>query len=244
MSVDYDKISQTYDHVRQADAELVTQFLRYIETVQSPKVLEVGCGTGNYLDAFQHMIEGEFYGVEPSAGMRQKASAKNAAITVYAGDACHIPCESAMFDLVYMVDVIHHVTDYVQMFAELRRVLKPNGKLCIVTQSHEQIAKRPIAQFFPDTVAVDQSRYPDIDDIATYAQGFDLLATVAYKEAEPVVLGRDFFELVQHKGYSMLHLISDAAYEQGLVQLEQSLSMGTIDALGAGYTLVWLSPQR
>jgi hypothetical protein len=42
----------------------------------------------------------------------------------------------------------------------------------------------------------------------------------------------------------MLHLISDAAYEQGLVQLEQSLSMGTIDALGAGYTLVWLSPQR
>ena len=41
-----------------------------------------------------------------------------------------------------MTDVIHHVPDVDRMFEEIERVLKYEGKLCIVTESHVQIDDR------------------------------------------------------------------------------------------------------
>jgi len=56
------------------------------------------------------------------------------------------------------------------MFAEIYRVLRPLGKACIVTQSHQQIDDRPIVQFFPGTARVDKKRYPDIREVISAAE--------------------------------------------------------------------------
>jgi len=219
MLVDYNAISQVYDDVRRADVDLINAFAQDVTLSASAHILDIGCGTGNYTDLVQRLTGATVYGVEPSAGMIARARRKNSALVLKQGDAAHLPFEAGLFQFVYMTVVIHHVPDIGAMFAEIRRVLRPDGRVCIVTQSHAQIAVRPIARFFPATVRVDQSRYP---------------------EGDPVELGDDFLALVQKKGYSMLHLISDDEYAAGLRDLETQLAHGPITLPSAGNTLVWL----
>jgi len=242
MLVDYNAISQVYDDVRRADVDLINAFAQDVTLSASAHILDIGCGTGNYTDLVQRLTGATVYGVEPSAGMIARARRKNSALVLKQGDAAHLPFEAGLFQFVYMTVVIHHVPDIGAMFAEIRRVLRPDGRVCIVTQSHAQIAVRPIARFFPATVRVDQSRYPDIPQIAAAAEAHGCLSlkTQGLWEGDPVELGDDFLALVQKKGYSMLHLISDDEYAAGLRDLETQLAHGPITLPSAGNTLVWL----
>lgn len=239
-TVNYDSISKIYDDVRRADLDLIQHFLNALDMNSSTRVLDLGCGTGNYLDLFQRVSVGQFYGVELSIEMGLKASHKNNHIAITTGNAYNIPFHDSCFDFAYMTDVIHHISDYGQMFDELSRIMKPNKQVCIVTQSHQQIEKRPIANFFPDTIRIDQARYPQIDDIVQSATSFELQKIIAIQEQDPITLGIDFLELVHKKGFSMLHLISDSAYARGLKQLKLALKQGDIEATQAGSTLIWL----
>jgi SAM-dependent methyltransferase len=241
--VNYNEISQVYDDVRQADIELINSILQEIEIEKETRVLDIGCGTGNYTDLLQKVTQGEVYGVEPSKGMLGKAKAKQSKVVFKQGNAAELPFEDEFYDFVYMTDVIHHVPDIGAMFAEVNRVLKEKGRVCIVTQSHQQIENRPIARFFPGTVAVDKRRYPDIPEIIANAedQGLKLVKNAVLNENARIELGQEFLELVKKKGYSMLHLISDEEYYKGLQQLETELMKGNITVKLSGETMVWLT---
>jgi SAM-dependent methyltransferase len=185
----------------------------------------------------------QVYGVEPSEGMIDKARQKNSQVIFKQAAADDIPFETDLFDFVYMTDVIHHIPDIRKMFAEIRRILKPQGKVCIGTQSHKQIEARPIAQFFPGTVRVDKERYPDIDQVIAAAQfgGLVYLKQEILFERETVELGAGFLELVRKKGYSMLHLLPEQEYRTGLAKLDTALQNGSLQARAAGETLVWFT---
>jgi ubiquinone/menaquinone biosynthesis C-methylase UbiE len=242
--VNYNEISKIYDDVREGDVILINHFLRELPTHGSLKILDIGCGTGNYTDLFQKITQAkgcQVCGIEPSEGMLSKARTKNSQVLFKQATAEDIPFEDHFFDFIYMTDVIHHIPDIRKMFLEIHRVLKPQGKVCIVTQSHKQIEARPIAQFFPGTVRVDKERYPDIDEIIAAAQfgGLVSLKQEILFEKEASELGTDSLELVRKKGYSMLHLLTEQEYQTGLAQLEQALQYGPLSARAAGETLVW-----
>lgn len=241
--VNYDEISRIYDDVRAGDVELINTFLEEIDLDETCNVLDIGCGTGNYTDLLQKVTHANVFGVEPSEGMIQKARQKNPEITFNVGDAASLPFDDTFFDFVYMTDVIHHVPDITVMFQEIYRVVKPGGKVCIVTQSHKQIESRPIVQFFPGTAAADKGRYPDIKEIIETSQNaaFHFMKTVIVEAGKEIELDQRFLELVQKKGYSMLHLISEEEYQTGLQKLEAALQQGNITSQSAGGTLVWFS---
>lgn len=240
--VNYNEVSQVYDQVRAVDRAIIECFLQGVTLDESSMVLDIGCGTGNYTHALQQATRAHIHGLDQSEGMLAKARRKNAAIDFRQGDAQQLPYADAGFDFVYMTDVIHHVPDIHKLFAEIRRVLKPSGAACIVTQSYAQIERRPIARFFPATVAADKARYPDIPEIVAAAamQGLALVRVESSGEGEPTVYDRRFLEQVRARGYSMLHLISAEEYARGLAQVEAQLSQGDLVVYKAGKTLVWL----
>lgn len=246
--VDYEQICRIYDDVREGDVLLLKHFLEELPSLGALNVLDIGCGTGNYTDLFQKITQDRCYsihGIDPSDGMLSKARQKNGFITYQAGTAEQIPSQANFYDFVYMTDVIHHIPDLHKMFAEIFRILRSVGKTCIVTQSHAQIEHRPIARFFPGTVRVDQRRYPDIPAILQVAErnGLYHLKTEFIFEGEEMELGADFLELVQKKGYSMLHLLPEHEYQNGLRALEDALKNGPILSESAGETLIWFSKQ-
>ncbi|MGE5776740.1 MAG: class I SAM-dependent methyltransferase [Chloroflexota bacterium] len=242
--VNYNEISKIYDDVREGDIVLINHFLQELPSEDGLNILDIGCGTGNYTDLFEKVTREKHYrihGIEPSEGMIGKARRKNNRIVFKQATAEDIPFEDNFFDFVYMTDVIHHIPDIRKMFAEIRRTLKPQGKVCIFTQSHRQIEARPIAQFFPGTVRVDQARYPDIDAIIAAAQlgGLIHLKQEVLFEGEALELDAAYLELVRKKGWSMLHLLSEEEYQTGLRKLEEALQHGPLPARMAGETLVW-----
>ncbi len=246
--VNYNEISKIYDDVREGDVTLINHFLQELPSDDGLRVLDIGCGTGNYTDLFQKVTQArqyQVYGIEPSEGMISKARQKNSQIVFKQANAENIPFEDQFFDFVFMTDVIHHIPDIRKMFSEIHRILKSQGKVCIFTQSHKQIEARPIARFFPGTIQVDQERYPDIDKIIAAAQlaSLSFLKQEVLFEGEPMEVGTGFLELARKKGYSMLHLLTEQEYQTGLRQLESALQHGPIQARMAGETLAWFTKE-
>lgn len=246
MQVNYNNISKNYDDVRNADLELINMFLKMTMINENTKVLDFGCGTGNYADKLQRITGARVYGVEPSEGMREKARQKNASLSIVEGNHENIPFEENFFDFIYMTDVIHHVPDINRMFEEINRVLVGEGKLCICTQSHNQIENRFYVKYFPSTAIVDKKRYPDVDVIKTVGEknGLRYLKNIIMGEGDIINVDMDFVELVRNKGYSMFHLIPEEEYEKGLLKLEEDMNKSGLAVKISGDSLVWFIKEK
>lgn len=238
MKVNYNDISKIYDLVRKEEENVLRLFLDEIEITGSFSILDVGCGTGNYTNLLQRLTKKEVFGLDSSSGMLEKARQKNYQVSFVLGSAIEIPFEDNKFDFVYMTDVIHHIKDVNQMFKEFYRILKTNGKVCVMTQSHHQIDMRYMSEFFPETADVDKKRYPDINQIINSATNNNLLflKTQIVEEEIACRLDQNFLELIEKKGYSMLHLIDDVDYLKGLEIVREEIPC---IRKSAGCTLVW-----
>ena len=239
-SIDYDSVSKTYDLVRAGEPEMIFHMLEESVPDSGSKVLDVGCGTGNNTLLFKRAVDARVFGLDPSYGMLEEAVAKAPEIAFVQGTAESIPFPKGLFDMLFMTEVVHHLSSLEPAILETVRVLKPGGYLCIVTQSHEQIGQRMTSRFFPATVDVDKARYPDIPVIesAMLEAGFNGISSKSYKFS-PVILGPEYLETVSRKGYSMLHKISDNAYQKGLESLRLAYDRGEQLDYAAGYTFVW-----
>lgn len=99
---------------------------------QGKRVLEIGFGLGSDLLSW---AEGgaEVHGVDITEEHLRLAT-KNFALhgcgtRLQLADAAHIPYPDDYFDIVYSNGVLHHTRDIEESLAEVRRVLKPGGRL-------------------------------------------------------------------------------------------------------------------
>ena len=61
-----------------------------------------------------------------------------------------------MADLVFMSQVLHHLTDSPKALMEIRRVLKLNGILCVRQTTQENLDSYFYQRFFPAARTVDE----------------------------------------------------------------------------------------
>ena len=109
-----------------------------LEPVPGEHVLEVGPGTGYYT-----LPVAEWLGPEGSLDvfdlqqemldhtLRRAGERGLANITATQGDAQRLPHGDATFDAAYLVTVLGEIPDQAAALAELRRVLKPGGRLVV-----------------------------------------------------------------------------------------------------------------
>ncbi|WP_291841670.1 class I SAM-dependent methyltransferase [Maricaulis sp.] len=100
------------------------------------RVLEVGMGSGTNLPFYDPQSVTGIVGVEPSAGMRTKARRAIAgqAIPVELIDAPGeaLPVEDRSIDTVLLTFTLCTIPDFQLALSEMRRVLKPEGRLVFV----------------------------------------------------------------------------------------------------------------
>jgi len=239
-SIDYDHVSAIYDSVRTGDPEMVHQLLTGIDSGKALQVLDVGCGTANNTFLFAKVSNMSVTGLDLSFGMTYEASKKGPDISFVQAPADRIPFCDSSFDFVFMTEVIHHLSEVSSTISEIYRILTDKGSMCIVTQSHPQIASRMTSRFFPATIAIDQARYPSISLLEQYMMtaGFSRIEPRSYTFA-PVRLGADYLHTVEKRGYSMLHKITDEEYDRGIRELRIAMANGQTLDYSAGYTFVW-----
>jgi ubiquinone/menaquinone biosynthesis C-methylase UbiE len=106
--VNYDEVSKTYDSryknglVEGIEAAITDLVLN----MPIKSVLDVGCGSGAYLEAFNKSVSS--YGLDNSASMLSKARERKSSAVLVRGTALRIPFVSSIFDLVTCIHAIHH----------------------------------------------------------------------------------------------------------------------------------------
>jgi SAM-dependent methyltransferase len=201
------------------------------------RVVEVGCGTGNYLTAIQAATGWVATGIVPAEAMLDQARARRVAVAWLQGRAEALPAADGSADLVFSVDVIHHVGDRDAFFREAMRVLAPGGLVCTATDSEEDIRRRvPLSTHFLETVDFELARYPAIDTLSAEmaAAGFTDIETTHVELAYDLTDAQPY----RDRAFSSLHLIPPDALANGLARLERDLAAGPIAALSL-YTLLW-----
>ncbi len=106
------------------------QWARWIVARHAPKkVLDVCCGYGYYLKAFDRLGV-ETVGVDISDHALQQAKTVTRA-TLFQQDLEreHIPCDPCSMDVVLLVNSLEYFRDERRLLAEIHRVLRPGGVL-------------------------------------------------------------------------------------------------------------------
>jgi SAM-dependent methyltransferase len=237
MIVDYDFLAQEYARHRLVHPQVLASLIETGQLDSASQALDVGCGTGNYTLALAEAVGCSCWGIEPSQQMLAQARERASSIHFKLGWAEHLDYPAESFDMVFSVDVIHHVSDRPAYFREAYRVLRKSGRLCTVTDSESIIRQRqPLSLYFPETVEVDLQRYPRISDLrkmvaeAGFTSSHETFAEFAYPLTD--------IHSYRDKAFSCLHLISPQAFERGIRRMEADLRDGPIAAVSR-YLLLW-----
>lgn len=113
----------------------IDAFARHLPEVRPLAWLDLGSGTGRVTPSLATAFGGPVYGVEPSEKMRAEAiaHARHSAVTYTEGSAEDIPLPDASCDAALVFYVWHHVSDHEAAAQELRRVVRPGGRLFVST---------------------------------------------------------------------------------------------------------------
>ena len=105
------------------------------------RLLDVASGTGLMIKAALQLgvAPGLITGVDPSAGMLAQNRARYP-VTLLEGKGEALPCADNSFDFVSMGYALRHVEDLHRLFSEIKRVLRPGGRLLILEISRPRNA--------------------------------------------------------------------------------------------------------
>lgn len=104
--------------------------VRLVAEQPGRRVLDVGCATGEFLDAMR-AAGWIVAGVEPAPWAADRALARG--LPVWRATLRRSALPQASFDVVTMWDVIEHLSDPRDDLAAVRRALRPDGRLILTT---------------------------------------------------------------------------------------------------------------
>ena len=151
----FDRIAPVYDvmnHVMSAGLDRRWRRLTARAAVRpGDQVLDACCGTGDL--ALACVAEGgRVTGLDFSEPMLERARRKSAAVEWVAGDVLALPFEDGRFDAVTVGFGVRNVPELERGLAELRRVLRPGGRLAILEITRPRGLLAPFYRLWFDVV--------------------------------------------------------------------------------------------
>jgi ubiquinone/menaquinone biosynthesis C-methylase UbiE len=144
----YDRVAETWDAMEGADSynPYFTRQLRdhlkalLADLAGKPSALELGAGTGPYLDVTAPLFA-NLIATDVSSGMlavleRRTSQLGLTNVVILQQDAYDLRAiESASVDVVYSVGLLETIANFHRLFAEIYRVLRPSGTVAGITSN-------------------------------------------------------------------------------------------------------------
>jgi SAM-dependent methyltransferase len=133
-------LAETYERVSDLQFEGGRRLVERLGLEEGAHVLDVGCGTGRLARWMGERLgpKGSIVGIDPLEERIDIARSHGGAMRFEVGQAEDLGAfEDASFDAVCMSSVFHWVSDKAKALAEIRRVLRPGGRLGVTTIPHE-----------------------------------------------------------------------------------------------------------
>lgn len=168
----YDRIARAYDFIADTSERTVRQRGEELLALEpGERVLEIGFGTGNGVLELARLVgvKGHVAGIDISEGMAAVAERKVAEeriatpVDLRIGDARRMPFGDGVFDAAFTSFTLElfPAEDFAAVLGEIRRVLKPRGRLGVVSMTrvrkgeHESLMEQAYKWFhrhFPHIV--------------------------------------------------------------------------------------------
>ncbi len=220
--VDYDQIAANYDRRYQTDryADAGRMLEEWIEESPRGRLLEVGCGTGHWLDALARPGR-TVLGLDRSGGMLARARQAAPDARLVRADATPLPFVSGSVAALLCMNAFHHFPDKPAFIAEAARVLAPGEAFCTIgLDPHRGRPRWHVYKYFEGTLAADLQRYPSCEQIREWLvdAGFASCSTRVAQHIQTSTPAEAALSspMTRKDGTSQLALLSDAAYESGI----------------------------
>jgi SAM-dependent methyltransferase len=130
-SIDFSGLPHSF--FMRAKVDLLRELIARHGGPDKPAMLDVGCGVGS-LHPLLRGIVGPLSGIDVSPDCIVQARADNRDGDYRAFDGKSFPFDDASFDLVTAICVLHHIAPVARanFVAEMRRVARPGGLVCII----------------------------------------------------------------------------------------------------------------
>jgi len=195
---DYDSIANNYDKSRAPTGAkiyigLILEHFRG-KNVENLKILDVGCGTGNYAEVFVKERIGKLSLVDGSEGMLnqaknklQKALDAGDIVEMKQGYLPEIQFEDGSFDVVMINQVLHHLSTennfsiWESTISNAFKVLKPGGLMFLNASPGIQHAIHWYCHLFPNSQAASIARHANKEQI------LDMFNKAGFKDVQVIL---------------------------------------------------------
>ena len=113
--------------------------VRYLKAGERGRLLDVGCGNGEYLDKMRR-FDWDVMGVEPDKKAVSVAQEKFS-LDIFKGSLEEAKFPDGYFDAITMNHVLEHASEPIRLLKECRRILKPRGKLVVITPNTKSLGQ-------------------------------------------------------------------------------------------------------
>lgn len=190
------------------------------------EILEVGCGTGHWLQNLQANI----FGCDLSYDMLKIAQSKNLDKLIMC-DAVKLPFRENSFDFIFLVNALHQFDNKVKFIEDAFKLLKSKGCLAIFyvdPSNHDD--SWYVYEYFDGVYEKDLRRFPRWSEIVKWMNqiGFNNVSDIEVEKIYKKMIAAEVFNdnfLLKYNS-SQLAELSDEAYGEGLDKIRKRILLG------------------
>lgn len=225
-SAHFNMIAPEFQRLRPKDARLLERVVDVLGVREGDLVLDLGCGVGTDLAVLKKDVGVRCLGVDVAPAMAEQAAKALGMEAVVCADATDfLKGTKSSFDAALIKFALHHFGDYRQFFLGLGRVVRPKGRIAVVTMLPEQVDSCRLVEYFPTlrssmmAAAVSQSRVINI----LGDTGFSM-AGVTPSQISVLEWSLDLVEKVRRRFISFLLNVPEPEFSAGLERLERDVA--------------------
>ena len=232
--LNYDPIAESYNrrYVENRLPGVEAALQTFVTELNASRVLEVGCGTGRWLQGLLG-YGANLFGLDFSRGMLRQARATSREFQLAHGRAEQLPYTPGSFELIYCVNALHHFS-WPQAFIEQAwQILAPGGVLVIIGQVPQDRRNRwYVYDYFTGTYQRDIERFPSWGQVLEWCipLGFELITWHPVQWIHDSKQGTAVLEdpFLEKNATSQLALLSEAEYQAGLERIQAALQTAKV----------------
>jgi ubiquinone/menaquinone biosynthesis C-methylase UbiE len=239
---DSPQLAATYDRISDSQFAGGKRLVERMNIREGERVLDVGCGTGRLGRWLAEVVgpSGSVVGVDPLPERIAIARTHAPGVEFEVGQAEDLSAfADADFDAVCMSAVFHWVTDKPKALAEVRRVLRPGGRLGVTTVPRELNGAGTVAAVVASILQEDRfARSVDFSKLAVVSRGHtttDVIGLVLGSQLDLTEL-QVMPRLSHHaSGSDAVDYLEASSFGNFLRIVPEDLRPALRDALAAGF---------